>query len=76
MSARLRDRIARGIHNAKACGEVSPEVDEAAAAVRLLAVTIGLGLEMSVSDGHAHDVKAVLRPVLDTVFTGRCRRHD
>ncbi len=76
VSSRLRRRIATGIANAKTCGEVAAEVDEAAAAVRLLAVAHGLGLEISVSGESTHDVDAVLQPVLDTVFTGRCRRHD
>lgn len=76
VSAGLRDRLATAVANGKECGEVSTEVDEAVAAVRLLAATSGLRLEMGI-DGNREATSytvEVLRPVITTVFTRPCSR--
>lgn len=78
VSEALRLRLATAVANGKTCGEVAGDVDAAAAAVRLLAVTTGLGLDMATRSEAMgpDDTTDVLRPVVDIVFTGRCRRHD
>ncbi|MEV6276741.1 TetR/AcrR family transcriptional regulator [Nocardia sp. NPDC051832] len=67
-------RVARAIDNGKRCGEVESGIDTDAAAALILATTRGLADTLAL--GIAAKPDDLLRPVLATVFTGRCRHHD
>ncbi|MBG0564118.1 TetR/AcrR family transcriptional regulator [Actinoplanes aureus] len=73
-NAQVRGRLAQAVHNGKECGEVLPDVDEAAAAARLLAMLDGLKLH-AYSDPAAITpaaARAALAEQLSRVFTGPC----
>ncbi|QFG22970.1 TetR/AcrR family transcriptional regulator [Actinomadura sp. WMMB 499] len=78
----LRRDAARAVHNGKECGEVEPDLDEQAAAVRLTAVTEGLAMQVYRDpDGvegrtAAELTESILRAELAAVFTGRCRQYE
>ncbi|MFF1507188.1 TetR/AcrR family transcriptional regulator [Streptomyces sp. NPDC058326] len=78
---KLREDIARAVHNGKECGEVDEDVDPSAAAVRLTAVMEGLALQVyREPEGGARVLVArFVAPLLDaelsTVFTGECRQY-
>ena len=74
VDADLHARVATAVTNGTGCGEVEPGTDADVAASRVLATAHGLALEIATSPRR--DPAAVLDPVLATVFTGRCRRHD
>ncbi|MFI7344595.1 TetR/AcrR family transcriptional regulator [Streptomyces sp. NPDC050085] len=82
---RLRDDVARAVHNGKECGEVAAELDPWPAAVRLTAVTEGLAVQIyRDTDGADGADRApvsalatsVMAAELATVFTGACRQYD
>ncbi|MFE3125798.1 TetR/AcrR family transcriptional regulator [Streptomyces hydrogenans] len=78
---RLREDIARAVHNGKECGEVDEHLDPQSAAVRLAAMMEGLALQVyREPEGTAG--QAVTRfavPLLEAevavVFTGECRQY-
>ncbi len=74
----LHARIATAIENGKECGEVRPETDSPAAASMILATARGCADSLSLQPSPADPatVEAVLRPVISTVFTGRCHHYD
>ncbi|MFC4374208.1 TetR/AcrR family transcriptional regulator [Nocardia halotolerans] len=74
----LHDRIATAIENGKECGEVDAEVDSATTATMITATARGLADTVSIESAPADPeaIEAVLRPVIDSVFTGRCRHFD
>lgn len=74
VDADLHARVATAVTNGTGCGEVEPGTDVDVAAARVLATAHGLAL--AVENPGPPDPAAVLDPVLATVFTGRCRRHD
>ncbi|WP_369142593.1 TetR family transcriptional regulator C-terminal domain-containing protein [Streptomyces sp. R44] len=78
---RLREDIARVVHNGKECGEVDEHLDPQSAAVRLAAVREGLALQVYREPEGAAG-QAVTRfdvPLLEAeiavVFTGECRQY-
>ncbi|MFD0905240.1 TetR/AcrR family transcriptional regulator [Actinomadura sediminis] len=72
----LREDAARAVHNGKECGEVEPEADPWAAAVRLTAVTEGLAVQVYRDpDVSAELTVAIVRDELAAVFTGECRQY-
>ncbi|MEU5980013.1 TetR/AcrR family transcriptional regulator [Streptomyces sp. NPDC047315] len=79
---RIREDLARAVHNGKECGEVEPDVDPAAAAVRLAAVTEGLALQVyrePLPDAAALGsslVSSIVAAELAAVFTGECRQYE
>ncbi|KAA6218423.1 TetR/AcrR family transcriptional regulator [Streptomyces filamentosus] len=78
---RLREDIARAVHNGKECGEVDEHLDPLPAAVRLAAVMEGLALQVYREPEGAAGVPVArfVAPVLDAelaaVFTGECRQY-
>ncbi|MEV6682723.1 TetR/AcrR family transcriptional regulator [Streptomyces erythrochromogenes] len=78
---KLREDIARAVHNGKECGEVDEHLDPLSAAVRLAAVMEGLALQVyREPEGAAGEAVAqFVAPLLDeeiaTVFTGECRQY-
>ncbi|WP_017541636.1 TetR/AcrR family transcriptional regulator [Nocardiopsis halophila] len=79
-ACRLREDIARSVHNGKECGEVEPHLDPWPAAVRLTAVAEGLAVQvyrdLSGGDTRAAELSAsVIDAELAEVFTGRCRQY-
>ena len=77
----LRRDAARAVHNGKECGEVAPDLDPWPAAVRLMAVTEGLAMQVyrdpDGPDGRATAALAasIVRDELAGVFTGECRQY-
>ncbi|MGW2313237.1 TetR/AcrR family transcriptional regulator [Actinomadura luteofluorescens] len=77
----LRADIAQAVHNGKECGEVEPGLDPVPAAVRLAAVTEGLGMQVyrdpEVLNGvpTADLAASVIDAELAAVFTGECRQY-
>ncbi|MFB7611660.1 TetR/AcrR family transcriptional regulator [Streptomyces gardneri] len=78
---RLREDIARAVHNGKECGEVDEHLDPQSAAVRLAAVMEGLALQVY-REPEGATGQAVTRfavPLLEAeiavVFTGECRQY-
>lgn len=74
----LHGRASTAVSNGKECGEVAPDVDSDVAAARILAVAHGLALRLTLTAVPTlpDDAAAVVGPVLDTVFTGRCHHYD
>ncbi len=78
---KLREDIARAVHNGKECGEVDEGMDPSAAAVRLAAVMEGLALQVYREPEGAAEAAVVpfVAPLLETelaaVFTGECRQY-
>ncbi|MGH4031308.1 TetR/AcrR family transcriptional regulator [Actinomycetota bacterium Odt1-20B] len=78
---RLREDVARAVHNGKECGEVAPELDPWPAAVRLTAVTEGLAMQVyrdaarAAGASAAEVAAAVIADELAVVFTGECRQY-
>lgn len=78
---KLREDIARAVHNGKECGEVDEDVDPSGAAVRLAAVMEGLALQVYREPEGAAEAAVVpfVAPLLETelaaVFTGECRQY-
>ncbi|RKN38970.1 TetR/AcrR family transcriptional regulator [Streptomyces hoynatensis] len=78
---RLREDIARAVHNGKECGEVDPGLDPWPAAVRLAAVTEGLAMQVHRDPAGMNGVPAaeltasIIRAELAVVFTGECRQY-
>ncbi|MDX6763065.1 MULTISPECIES: TetR/AcrR family transcriptional regulator [Streptomyces] len=78
---KLREDIARAVHNGKECGEVEEDLDPLPAAVRLAAVMEGLALQVyREPEGAAGAAMArLVAPLLDdeiaAVFTGECRQY-
>jgi AcrR family transcriptional regulator len=80
----LQLRASIAVSNGKLCGEVAPEVDADAGAARILATSYGLATQLALAASLDEDsptwrddrVDAVLDPVLDSIFTGRCRHYD
>ena len=77
-TAGLHARAATAVENGKKCGEVQAGVDGAAAASMILATGHGLAAALALTDPSAPGPGPddVLRPVVDLVFTGRCRHYD
>ncbi|MGC4940732.1 TetR/AcrR family transcriptional regulator [Kribbella sp. DT2] len=90
-AAALHARVATAIGNGKECGEVEAAVDADRNAMMILATADGLAAALALPESPAlpqvsaqsevsarADLRAdaVLRPVLDLVFTGRCRHFD
>ncbi|WP_328946051.1 TetR/AcrR family transcriptional regulator [Streptomyces sp. NBC_00250] len=79
---KLREDIARAVHNGKECGEVDEGLDPVPAAVRLAAVMEGLALQVYREPDGVAGVPAarLVGPVLDAelaaVFTGECRQYE
>ncbi len=75
---KMREDIARAVHNGKECGEVDERLDPLPAAVRLVAVMEGLALQVYREPAGAA-VARLVAPLLDaeiaTVFTGECRQY-
>ncbi len=89
--ATLHGRVTTAIENGKECGEVEAGVDADRSATMILATADGLAAAFALADPRARAdhpaspgltdlpaplADAVLRPVLDLVFTGRCRHFD
>ncbi|MFF2779517.1 TetR/AcrR family transcriptional regulator [Streptomyces sp. NPDC058052] len=78
---RMREDIARAVHNGKECGEVDEHLDPHAAAVRLAAVMEGLALQVYLEpeDTAGETVTRYVGPLLAAelavVFTGECRQY-
>ncbi|WND34998.1 TetR/AcrR family transcriptional regulator [Streptomyces sp. BB1-1-1] len=78
---RLREDIARAVHNGKECGEVEADLDPWPAAVRLAAVTEGLAMQVYRDPAGVNGVSAaelaasVIEAELAAVFTGECRQY-
>lgn len=78
---RLREDIARAVHNGKECGEVEAELDPQPAAARLAAVTEGLAMQVYRDPAGvggvpaAELVRSVIEAELAEVFTGECRQY-
>lgn len=78
---RLREDIARAVHNGKECGEVAADLDPWPVAVRLAAVTEGLALQVFRDPAGVNGVSpavlsaSVITSELATVFTGECRQY-
>lgn len=76
----LHGRVATAIENGKECGEVEAAVDADRTATMIIATADGLAAALALagpaSNQDAPLADAVLRPVLDLVFTGRCRHFD
>ncbi|GAB3206996.1 transcriptional regulator, TetR family [Marinactinospora thermotolerans DSM 45154] len=78
---RVREDIARAVHNGKECGEVAPDLDPWPAAVRLAAVTEGLATQVyrdpaGVNGTPAAELaESLIAAELATVFTGECRQY-
>ncbi|MFE7094389.1 TetR/AcrR family transcriptional regulator [Streptomyces erythrochromogenes] len=79
---KLREDIARAVHNGKECGEVDEHLDPLPAAVRLAAVMEGLALqvyrepESAAGTGVAQFVAPLLDDEIAAVFTGECRQYE
>ncbi|MEU8773425.1 TetR/AcrR family transcriptional regulator [Streptomyces sp. NPDC048606] len=75
---RMREDIARAVHNGKECGEVDEALDPRSAAVRLAAVMEGLALQVY-REPEAEAVAGFVAPLLEAelalVFTGACRQY-
>ncbi|RBO96915.1 TetR/AcrR family transcriptional regulator [Nocardia puris] len=71
-------RVATAVENGKECGEVRGEVAGDTAATMILATARGIADSLALEPGGAAEtlVDTSLRPVIATVFTGRCRHHD
>lgn len=80
-AVRLRDDIARAVHNGKECGEVAAALDPCLSAVRLVALTEGLAAQVyrdpATTNGlPAADLSAsVIAAGLSTIFTGACGQY-
>ncbi|TRV75192.1 TetR/AcrR family transcriptional regulator [Streptomyces sp. 130] len=80
-ACKLRDDIARAVHNGKECGEVEEDVDPLPAAIRLTAVMEGLALQVyrEPEDAAEATVAPCVTPLLEAelavVFTGECRQY-
>ncbi|GAA2298665.1 TetR/AcrR family transcriptional regulator [Streptomyces kunmingensis] len=78
---RLREDVARAVHNGKECGEVEEDLDPWPAAVRLTAVTEGLAMQVYRDAAGTEGVPAselaasVVAAELAAVFTGKCRQY-
>ncbi len=78
---KLREDIARAIHNGKECGEVDEHLDPLPAAVRLAAVMEGLALQVyrepagTAGESLASFVGPLLDAEIAVVFTGECRQY-
>lgn len=71
----VRADLARAVHNGKECGEVEPDADPEPAAVRLLAVTEGLALQIHRDPATEELARSVLDIELAATFTGQCRQY-
>jgi hypothetical protein len=71
----VRADLARAVHNGKECGEVEPDADPETAAVRLLAVTEGLALQIHRAAATDELALSVLDIELAATFTGQCRQY-
>ncbi|MFW6642023.1 TetR family transcriptional regulator C-terminal domain-containing protein [Nocardiopsis algeriensis] len=74
-AAALQAELARAVTNGKECGEVVPDLDVHAAALRLASVTEGLAAAVY-RGAPADRVKSVLEAELGAVFTGECRQYS
>ncbi|GAB3811925.1 TetR family transcriptional regulator C-terminal domain-containing protein [Kribbella italica] len=75
-AAALHERVATAVENGKECGEVEAAVDAGRSAMMILATADGLAAAVALARPASTPADAVLRPVLDLVFTGRCRHFD
>lgn len=78
----VHEAVRTAVVNGTACGEVSPDADPDPAASRILATANGLAHQVAAAHLAGRPLLApaasdlILDPVLATVFTGRCTRHD
>ncbi|MFH8616925.1 TetR/AcrR family transcriptional regulator [Streptomyces sp. NPDC017979] len=74
---RIREDLARAVHNGKECGEVEPDLDPGPAALRLAAVTEGLALQVYREPPRdaAAVVTSIVTAELAAVFTGECGQY-